>query len=219
MNRREVAALLAFVARLDPDRAPTDEQAASERLDQWADLLADVAPTAEHPTGRHWDATQVVRHHIATSPYPIKPSDVSRPWWAFKRDVLDRHTDPTPQADPDDPASYRAELLSTRHAVATGAAPASTYRELTTGGPAPAVADRLARIGEMPRHLREELAEQGIGVRRTRFPELAVDCPRANCRARRSMPCKRPSGAELRSHTHDQRQAAYATALTPEKAA
>lgn len=218
MNRREVAALLAYAVKLDPRSAPADQGAAAEVLDQWADLLADVAATAEHPNGRHWDASQVVRHHIATSPYPIKPADVSRPWWAFKRDILDRHTDPTPQADPDDPASYRAELLGTRHAVATGAVPATTYRELT-GGPAPDVAARIARIGEMPRHLREQLAEHGIGVRRVRLPELAVDCPRTNCRARKGMPCKRPSGAELRNHTHDQRQAAHAAALTPEQAA
>ena len=85
------------------------------------------------------------RCHRATSPYPIKPADVSRPWHAFRRDVLDRHTDPVPAVDPDNPAAYRAELAATRHAVAAGAATATTYRELT-GGPHPDVAARLAAL-------------------------------------------------------------------------
>ncbi|MET9291144.1 cell surface glycoprotein [Streptomyces sp. NPDC003077] len=214
MNRQETAALLAYVARLDPRSTPADQAEAGDRLDQWYELLADVPATAPHPEGRHWDAAQAVRHHIATSPYPIKPADVVRPWQAFRRAALDRHTDPVPDADPDDPAAYRAALLGTRLAVATGAAAPTTLRELTTGGPAPELAARLSAVGEMPSRLRAELAERGIGNRRTRFPELSVDCPRADCRARRSMPCKRPSGAELRDHTHPQRQAAHAAALS-----
>ncbi|WP_399087984.1 cell surface glycoprotein [Streptomyces sp. BBFR2] len=147
MNRQEVAALLAYVVRLDPRSAPADEQAAADTLDQWADLLADVPPTAPHPAGMSWDASRVVRRHIATSPYPIKPSDVSRPWHVFRTDVLGRHTDPTPAADPDNPAAWRAELLGARQAVAAGAVMASTHRELTGGAPGPEVAARLATVG------------------------------------------------------------------------
>lgn len=158
MNRQEVAALLAYAVRLDPRSAPADEAAAAELLDQWADLCSEVPPTAPHPNGRNWDASQVVRHHIATSPYPIKPSDVSRPWWAFRRDVLDRHTDAVPTADPDKPHDYRAELLGTRTAVAAGQQQATTYRELK-GGPAPEVAERLAAIGRrIPEQAAAELA-------------------------------------------------------------
>ncbi|QCX77647.1 hypothetical protein C9F11_20060 [Streptomyces sp. YIM 121038] len=197
MNRREVAALLAYAVRLDPRSAPADQAAADETLDQWADLLADVPSTAPHPTGRPWDASQVVRHHIATSPYPIKPSDVSRPWHAFRRDVVDRHHDPVPAADPDDPAAYRAELLGTRHAVALGAAPAATFRELT-GGPAPEVAERLAALGSyVPRSVAQALADYRPrrAERERRATEglpdpLNVACPYEQCRARAGEPCR-----------------------------
>ncbi|KAB1141383.1 cell surface glycoprotein [Streptomyces luteolifulvus] len=196
MTREEVAALLAYAVRLDPRSAPTDQAAAEETLDQWADLLDDVPPTAPHPAGRHWDAAQVVRHHIATSPYPIKPSDVSRPWHSFRRDVVDRHHDPVPAADPDNPEAYRAELLGTRHAVAVGAAPAATFRELT-GGPAPEVAERLAALGEyVPRTVAATLAE--FRPRRAERERLAVEglpdpldvaCTYEQCRAHAGEPC------------------------------
>ncbi|MEU7046062.1 cell surface glycoprotein [Streptomyces varsoviensis] len=196
MTRREVAALLAYAVRLDPRSAPADQAAAEETLDQWADLLADVPPTAPHPVGRHWDAAQVVRHHIATSPYPIKPSDVSRPWHTFKTDVLGRHTDPVPAADPDNPEAWRAELLGTRTAVAAGTAAATTFRELT-GGPAPEVAARLAALGEyMPRTVKQQLA--AYRPRRAERERLAaaalpdplnVECPCTWCRAPAGSPC------------------------------
>ncbi|KAA6215125.1 cell surface glycoprotein [Streptomyces albofaciens JCM 4342] len=200
MNRREVAALLAYAAKLDPRSAPTDESAAAETLDQWADLLADVPPAAPHPTGRAWDAAQVVRHHIATSPYPIKPSDVSRPWHAFRRDVVDRHHDPVPAVDPDDPEAYRAALVATRHAVATGTAPAATYRELTGGTREEreqAAAERLAALGDyVPTTVRDALAPyRPRQAERERLatadlPDpLDVTCPYEQCRARAGTPC------------------------------
>ncbi|MBB6415812.1 cell surface glycoprotein [Streptomyces sp. AK010] len=196
MTREEVAALLAYAVRLDPRTAPADQAAAEETLDQWADLLADVPPRAPHPNGRHWDAAQVVRHHIATSPYPVRPSDVSRPWHSFRRDVVDRHHDPVPAADPDDPEAYRAELVGTRNAVATGASTAATYRELT-GGPAPEVAERLAALGDyLPRSVAQALAE--FRPRRAERERRAVEglpdpldvaCPHVHCLARAGEPC------------------------------
>lgn len=197
MNRQQVAALLAYAVRLDPRTAPSDQQAAADTLDQWADLLADVPPTAPHPNGRHWDASQVVRHHIASSPYPIKPADVSRPWHAFRRDVLDRHTDPTPAADPDDPDAYRAELLGTRHAVATGQQQAITYRELTSGI-APEVEQRLAALGGyVPRSVAQQLANyrprraQREALAAANRPDpLDVPCPYAQCLAPAGRPCR-----------------------------
>ncbi|MFZ3569253.1 cell surface glycoprotein [Streptomyces sp. BH034] len=211
MNRQEVAALLAYAVRLDPRSAPTDQHAAADTLDQWADLLADVPATAQHPNGRHWDASQVVRHHIASSPYPIKPADVSRPWHAFKADVLGRHTDAVPAADPDDPEAYRAELLGARHAVATGAATATTYRELT-GGPDPRVAQRLAALGSyMPRSVADELAY--CRPRRAAREALALenrpdplDVPCGWCRARTGQPCRSgKNGARQRATAHPSR--------------
>ncbi|MBC9714056.1 cell surface glycoprotein [Streptomyces sp. TRM66268-LWL] len=200
MNRPEVAALLAYAVRLDPRSAPTDQAAADEVLDQWADLLADVPPSAPHPTGRSWDAAQVVRHHIATSPYPIKPSDVSRPWHDFRRDVVDRHHDPVPAANPDDPAAYRAELLGTRHAVAIGAVSAATFRELTGTSREQrehVAAERLAALGDyVPRTVRDALT--AYRPRRAERERLAVEglpdpldvpCPYEQCRARTGEPC------------------------------
>ncbi|MDJ1136242.1 zinc finger domain-containing protein [Streptomyces iconiensis] len=210
MNRQEVAALLAYAVRLDPRSAPTDQQAAADTLDQWADLLADVPSTAPHPAGRNWDAAQVVRHHIATSPYPIKPSDVSRPWHTFKADVLGRHTDPTPAVDPDNVAAWRAELVGIRQAVATGAALASTHRELTSGEPAPAVEPYVAAVGRrIPSEAAAQLAQ--YRPRRTQREQLvaagrpdpyAVGCD--YCRARVDKPCHTGRGAD-RSTPHPSR--------------
>ncbi|PJN40490.1 cell surface glycoprotein [Streptomyces sp. CB02959] len=200
MTREQVAALLAYAVRLDPRSAPTDQAAAGETLDSWADLLSDVPPTAPHPNGQHWDAAQVVRHHIATSPYPIKPSDVSRPWWDFHRDVIDRHHDPVPAVDPDDAAAYRAALAAGRHAVATGAAPAATFRELTGGTREErdqAAAERLAALGDyVPRTVRDALAP--YRPRQAERERLAIEglpdaldvpCPYDQCRAAVGAPC------------------------------
>ncbi|WP_282792065.1 cell surface glycoprotein [Streptomyces sp. CC224B] len=223
MTRQEVAALLAYAVKLDPRSAPADQAAADEVLDQWADLLADVPPTAPHPNGRHWDAAQVVRHHIATSPYPIKPSDVSRPWHYFRRDVVDRHHDPVPAADPDDPAAYRAALVTTRHAVAIGAAPAATFRVLTGGTREErdqVAAGRLAALGNyVPRTVRDALApyRPRRAERENRAAEglpdpLNVACPYEQCRARAGEPCRtfrrtprstaHPSRLDLATHQH-----------------
>ncbi|MFE4059487.1 cell surface glycoprotein [Streptomyces sp. NPDC059096] len=201
MNRQEVAALLAYAVSLDPRSAPTDQAAADETLDQWADLLADVATAAPHPNGRHWDAARVVRRHIATSPYPIKPSDVSRPWDDFRRDVVDRHHDPVPAIDPDDPAAYREALVATRHAVATGAALPAAFRELTGGRTREErdqfAADRLAVLGDyVPRTVAQALADYRPrrAERERRAVEglpdpLDVACPYEQCRARVGAPC------------------------------
>lgn len=219
MNRNEVAMLISYATGLDPRTARDNPQDLTDQLDQWEELLRDVPPQAPHPNGRHWNAAEVVRHHIASSPYPIKPSDVSRPWHAFKADVIGRHTDPLPAADPDQPEQWRAELLGTRQAVATGRQQATTYHELTAA-PADQLRARLARVGEMPPAIREQIRQTTggrIGAGKDRFPEMALPCPRQDCRALRHMPCKRPSGKELREHTHTQRQDAYAAALATQE--
>ncbi|MFG7946336.1 zinc finger domain-containing protein, partial [Streptomyces cacaoi] len=208
MTPQEIAALLAYAARLDPRIAAPSEAEAEAQLDQWCDLLSDVPAVAPHPAGRPWDAAQVVRHHIATSPYPIKPSDVSRPWHAFKGDVLGRHTDPTPAVDPDDTAAWRAELVGARQAVATGAALPSTHRELTGGGPAPEVAARMAVVGRrIPPEAAAQLAayrprraEREQAVAAGRPDPYAVPC--GYCRARAGQPCRMGTGRRPRSTPH-----------------
>ncbi|WP_328678415.1 zinc finger domain-containing protein [Streptomyces sp. NBC_00343] len=205
MDRREVAALLAYADRLDPTRAPTDKAAAGERLAQWADLLSDVPPTAPHPGGRPWDASQAVRHHIATSPYPIKPSDVSRPWHTFKADVIGRHHDPVPAVDPDNSTAYVRALAANRTAVATGAVVATSFRELTYGagaaltpGEQAQAAARRAALGEyMPRTVADALAD--YRPRRARREQAAAEnlpdaldvaCPYEHCLAGAGDPCR-----------------------------
>lgn len=207
MNRQQIAALIAYASGLDPRTAKTGDDLA-DQLDQWEELLRDVPPTAPHPTGRHWNAGEVVRHHIATSPYPIKPSDVSRPWHTFKADVLGRHTgtfEPGahPELDPDDEAGYRAALAADRAAVAAGTAPPVTVRELT-GGPSPEVARRLAALGEyMPRTVARQLAEyrpQRAERERLAIADLPdalnVPCPYEQCRRPVNRPCQNRRGAD-----------------------
>jgi hypothetical protein len=229
MDRKHVAALLAYADRLDPRTAPVDRASAAERLEQWADLLSDVAPTAPHPGGRHWDASQVVRRHIATSPYPIKPSDVSRPWHDFRRDVIDRHHDPVPAVDPDDTAAYREAIATTRHAVAIGAAPAGTYRELTAGTREERnefAAARLTALGTyVPRTVAQALAD--FRPRRSQREQLAaadrpdpldVPCEHPPCRAATGEPCRNIHRAPRAPHP-SRIDAATARHYAPETAA
>lgn len=219
MNRQEIAALISYVAGLDPRTARAGQDLA-DQLDQWCEVLRDVPPRAPHPNGRHWNAAEVAHRHVTTSPYPILPADIARPWATFRADVIGRHTDPLPAADPDNPQAYRAELAGTRAAVAAGQQQATVYAELAAA-PSDRLRARLARVGEMPPAVREQIRQTTggrIGRAKQQFPELAVACPRPDCRALRNMPCKRPSGRELREHTHDQRQQAYAALLARESA-
>jgi hypothetical protein len=195
---REVAALLAYVVRLDPRLALDDEAAAGERLAQWADLLSDV-PAQAHG----WDAARVARDYIARNPYRIQPSDVSRPWHAHKADQLRRHVgtfEPTahPHLDPDDVTGYRAALAAERHAVAIGQQAPTTHRAITAGPAAAQVERRLAELGTyMPRTIAQALAD--YRPRRAEREELAttgrtdpldVPCPHEHCRAPKGEPCR-----------------------------
>ncbi|WP_406334307.1 cell surface glycoprotein [Streptomyces zaomyceticus] len=204
MDRREIAALLAYVDRLDPGRAPTDRATAGERLEQWSILLAHVPSTAQHPDGRHWDASRVAARHIGTSPYPLKPSDIGAPWETHRADVVGRHYDPAPAVDPDDEAAYRAALRHTRHAVAVGALPPAPQHAIE-GRPSPiravrdaAAARRLAELGSyVPRTVAGELenfrpqrAERERLAATSRPDPLDVVC--TWCKAPAGRPCRVP---------------------------
>lgn len=109
-------------------------------------------------TAHGWDVREAIRSHVLDSPYPILPVDVARKWRAHRRDRLDRHTDPTPAADPDDPAAWRAELLRSRNAVAAGLAAPSTHQQITSGGRSRDIEERLREIGScIPPAVRAEL--------------------------------------------------------------
>ncbi|WP_406731287.1 hypothetical protein [Streptomyces sp. NBC_01794] len=155
MDRREAAAALAYIGRLDPRTIHTGTGDARDQIAQWQELLDDVPFATDHG----WDVRQAIRTHVLDSPYPILPVDVARRWRAHRRDRLDRHTDPTPAADPDDPATWRAELLRSRNAVAAGMAGPSTHRQITSGGRPRDVEKRLREIEScIPPAVRAELA-------------------------------------------------------------
>lgn len=230
MNPREVAALLAYVVKLDPRLALDDPGAAADRLAQWCDLLSDVPATAQG-----WDAARVARDHIARSPYRIQPSDVSRPWHTHKADVLGRHAgtfEPTrhPEVDPDDDTgnAYVAALRAERQAIAAGQAAPYTSRAITAGPLAKQVEARLAALGDyMPRTVKQALAE--YRPHRSQREQLAaagspdpldVACPYEHCLAAKGDPCRNarrvarskphPSRIDAATIAHHARQEAAA---------
>ncbi|MGW1770661.1 zinc finger domain-containing protein [Streptomyces sp. NPDC002104] len=195
MERREVAALLAYAGRCDPRTMRTSTAEARDQIDQWHELLGDVPlSTADN----EWDARRVIKAHALSSPYPVLPADVGREWHTYRRARIAVHCDPTPAADPDDPAAWRAELLGTRHAVMSGAASPATQREITSGGPHPDLADRIAAIGScIPPAVRSQLAPfrtvraaREAAVAEGRPDPLSVPCPCEWCRAPAGKPCR-----------------------------
>ncbi|MEV6378790.1 hypothetical protein AB0M31_05150 [Streptomyces sp. NPDC051773] len=215
MDRREVAAVLAYIGRLDPRtiRSGTDE--ARDQIAQWQELLGDVPFATDHG----WDVREAVRNHVLDSPYPILPVDVARTWRAHRRARLDRHTDPTPAADPDDPVAWRAELLRARRAVAVGAAAPSTHRQITSSGPRRDIEGRLREIGScIPPTVRTELARYRPtrAAREAAVAEgvpdaLSVRCEwcyapvGAPCRQRRTSPEGAARGNAVRATPHPSR--------------
>ncbi|MFH9090898.1 hypothetical protein [Streptomyces sp. NPDC017673] len=212
MDRREIAALLAYIGRLDPRTIRTDQGEARDQLAQWHELLEDVPLATPHG----WDARIAARRHIRLSPYQILPADIARPWESYKRDRLHRHTDPTPLADPDDQAAWTAELVGTRRAVATGATQPAAYRQLTGSRANPRLKARLEQVGSCippearaalapfrrARAAREEAIAQGqpdaLSVR-CDWCEASIGEP---CRRRRVDPDGFARGSALREEPH-----------------
>ncbi|GAA2666471.1 hypothetical protein GCM10010400_28790 [Streptomyces aculeolatus] len=195
MDRRETAALLAYIGRLDPRTIRTDQGEARDQLAQWHELLGDVPIATEYG----WDAYAAARRHIRISPYPIVPADVARPWESHRRERMLRHTDPTPTADPDDQAAWTAELARARQAVAAGTAQPVRYRAISQGRGRvdPELQARLREVGSCippaaraalapyrpARAAREEAVAEGL-------PDaLSVRCQW--CRAQAGEPCRR----------------------------
>ncbi len=164
MEPRHVAALLNYAATLDSRVRrimATDEQAATT-IRTWTQALADIPATAE---AADWDASRAVRRYYeqhggdrSAQFRAIEPADLLAAWAPHRAELMRRHTDPLPRVDPDDVEAWRAELLGTRAAVATGNASPSTHRELTSGIH-PAIEARLASIGSyLPSAIRQQLA-------------------------------------------------------------
>jgi len=195
VDRREIAALLAYMGRLDPRTIRTDQGEARDQLAQWHELLRDVPMATPHG----WDVRAAARQHIRTSPYQILPADLARPWERYRRDRLARHCDPTPSVDPDDQAAWAAELAGTRRAVAAGTAQPAQARGITSGrvGLDPKLEARLREIGScMPPAARAALAPyrparaaREAAVARGLPDALSVRCEW--CLAQPGEPCRR----------------------------
>ncbi|MFB8128604.1 zinc finger domain-containing protein [Streptomyces mirabilis] len=195
MDRRETAALLAYIGRLDPRTIRTGQGEARDQLAQWHELLGDVPMATPHG----WDARVAARQHIRTSPYQILPADVARPWESYRRDRLARHSDPTPSADPDDQAAWTAELVGTRRAVAAGLAKPAQARAITSGrdGNDPRLEAMLREIGScIPPTARAALAPyrparaaREAAIAQGQPDALSVRCEW--CKAQPGEPCRR----------------------------
>ncbi|MCX4818380.1 hypothetical protein OG883_00340 [Streptomyces sp. NBC_01142] len=170
MTPEQIAALLAFAGTLDSRvrRALADPQQSARTISEWTAAVADV-PATMPATG--WDAARATRRYYEqqggnkSSQYrPIEPHDLLAAWGPHRAEVMARHTDPVPAADPDNPAAWREELLGTRASVARGhAAPAQYRAEINQAGQ-----KRLAALTSgvgtgprryMPAHVAAELRQ------------------------------------------------------------
>jgi hypothetical protein len=185
--------------------------------DAWHDVLG---------AHRLDDARQACANLAARQPF-ISPAEIV----AEVRRIRGARLGDTPPAyDPPRGDETGAEYVARRRAqlaaIGDGREQPLAIGALT-GGPHPDVAARLRQLGDIPPAVRDAVAPRTRTVldgkrvdgpeRLPRDPALAVDCPRVDCRALRNRPCKRPSGNELHSTVHHQRQDAYAAALTAQE--
>jgi hypothetical protein len=210
MTPDETVMLARYVRALCPQQAFD-----SHTPDAWHDVLGPY---------RLEDARQAAANLAGRQPF-VSPGEIATEIRRI-RDARIGDTPPAylPPAGDETGAEYVARRRAQLAAIGDGREQPVPIGALT-GGPAPDVAARLrhmlARVGEMPDHIRTEITEATggqYGAVKARFPELAVPCPHPKCRALRHMPCKTERGRERRESTHDQRQAAYAALLARESA-
>lgn len=215
MTPAEASDLLARCAMFD-NRKPSAAAAVA-----WASALND---TPLDP-----DAFAAVSRFYGTPPKQpgerlwIQPHDVKAHRSAIRAARLG---DTVPAYLPMHPDETGAEYVARRQAqiraIADGREQPVPIAQLA-GGPHPDVAARIRQLGDIPAEVRQAAAPHTLTVlngqptegpeRRPRDAALAVDCPRADCRAQRNRPCHRPSGKELHATVHHQRQDAYTAAI------
>ncbi|MFI1524965.1 hypothetical protein [Streptomyces griseus] len=172
MNPSQIPQLLKQVSYADPRLLPEDEKELAALAALWAVVLADVPPDfAMHAVGQHY----------ASSPFPIKPSDIADRWRTVVRDRMGRHTgtfEPNqhPGLDPDDIEGYQQALRNERDAVRTGQRPPMPFRAI-----APSLSTDDVRAmrqqGDLLRHIKEaSRAARAENARRrklvARYPDL-----------------------------------------------
>ncbi|MFJ8538125.1 hypothetical protein [Streptomyces sp. NPDC093591] len=203
MNSQEAAALCRYVRALCPQQK-FDEYTP----DAWHDLL--------YPF--RLDEARTAAVAIASTQPFVSPGEIAAAVRRTRAERLHRHTDPTPAANPDDPHAYRAELLATRQAVATGQQQPAQH-ELTGGPIHPDVARRLAELGSyVPHHVDEALddyrpvkAARRTAIQNGQPDALSVPCDWCQapagepCRARRVVPGGGATASRRRSTPHPSR--------------
>lgn len=168
MNSQQAAVLCRYVRALCPQQK-FDEYTP----DAWHDVLRDYL----------LEEARTAAAVIANKQPFVSPGEIATEIRRMHADRLGRHTDPTPKADPDDAQAYKAELVATRLAVATGQEEPS-QAELTAGPMHPDVAARLKALGSyIPQHVDEAL-DAHRPVKAARRAALAAGQPDAL-----SVPC------------------------------
>lgn len=204
MNRGQIPQLLKQVSYADPRLLPADPKEVMALAALWATVLADVPADF---------AMNAVGEHYATSPFPIKPSDIADRWNTKVRDRLQRDNgtfEPNdhPDLDPDDVIGYLQALRGQRQAVARGFQPPSNVKAITAGPAADEVTRRLATLGTyIPQQVDDALdahrplkAARRAAVIAGQPDPLSVECDW----------CQAPIGEPCRSRRVDPKGAATA---------
>ncbi|WP_370420371.1 hypothetical protein AB8O64_19850 [Streptomyces sp. QH1-20] len=218
MIDEHIAALLAYAGRLDSRvrRALADTQQSARTIADWTTALAEV-PATLPDTG--WDASHAVRRYYeqragdrSAQFRAVEPHDVIAAWAPHRAELMNRHTDPLPTADPDNPAAWREELLGARAAVAHGRTPPAQYRAEINRPGQKRLSALTSCVGHgarqyMPPHIARELADyrparahrEALVAEGVPDP-LSVQCP--YCRADVKQACRggyRPRGKGRRA--------------------
>ncbi|MFE2033059.1 hypothetical protein ACFXBB_07305 [Streptomyces scopuliridis] len=236
MIDEHIAALLAYAGRLDSRvrRALADPQQSARTIADWTTALAEV-PAALPDTG--WDASQAVRRYYeqragdrSAQFRAVEPHDVLAAWAPHRGELMNRHTDPVPAADPDDPQAWREELLGARAAVAHGHTPPAQYHAEINSAGQKRLAALMSGVGNgrrryMPEHVARDLApyrparahREAIVAEGIPDP-LGVRCP--HCHAQPDQPCqsgyrRNGKGRRALSGVHPSRIEALIAQLDP----
>lgn len=211
MTPDQIPELIKQISYADSRILPTDPAEAIGMAALWATVLTDVPyDYAVHAVGQHY----------ANSPFTIRPADIASRWAADVRSRLARHTDPIPAVDPDDDATWRAQLLATRRAVAHGHIEPTPHA--IAAGPPVAIAELTAGIGRtvprkdktcpyLPPALRADLAASIPGWAEREAARQAGDADLLSivctwCRAEVGQQCRRRKTGKDRAGWHRRAQ-------------